>query len=144
MKTSLRGLNFIKGFEKLRLVGYLPTKFDVPTAGWGHTGPGVHVGVNYTLEQCQNWFDYDISIREAAVYSLVKVELTQGQYDALVSFIFNVGITNFSKSTMRKKLNAGDYAGAANEFVRWNKQKGRVLDGLTNRRLEEKEMFLHG
>jgi GH24 family phage-related lysozyme (muramidase) len=78
---------------------------------------------------------------ESDVSRLVKVGLTQGQFDALVSFTYNLGARSLSTSTLRK-LNAGDYAGAADEFLRWNKAGGKVLNGLTRRREAERALFL--
>lgn len=79
---------------------------------------------------------------EPALDSLVKVPLTQNQYDALADFIYNVGATNFAKSTLLRKLNAKDYAGAAAEFPKWNKGGGKVLPGLERRRKKEQDLFL--
>ena len=76
------------------------------------------------------------------VATYVKVELTQNQFDALSDFVYNVGSGNFRNSTLLKKLNAKDYAGAAEEFAKWNKAGGKVLPGLTSRRNKEKELFL--
>ena len=72
----------------------------------------------------------------------VTVELTQNQFDALTSFAYNVGMPAFRSSTLLKKLNAGDYVGASEEFARWNKAKGKVMPGLVSRRAREKELFL--
>jgi len=72
---------------------------------------------------------------------MVAVHMTQGQNDAVVSFSFNVGLDQFADSTLLKKLNAGDYAGAANEFQRWNKGGGKVLPGLVKRREAERKLF---
>ena len=79
---------------------------------------------------------------ESDVSRLVKVGLTQGQFDALVSFTYNLGARTLSTSTLLRKLNAGDYAGAADEFLRWNKAGGKVLNGLTRRREAERALFL--
>jgi lysozyme len=79
---------------------------------------------------------------EPALDSLVKVSLTQNQYDALADFVYNVGVGNFASSTLLKKLNAKDYAGAANEFPKWNKGGGKVLNGLVRRRKKEQDLFL--
>jgi lysozyme len=75
------------------------------------------------------------------VDSLVKVSLNDNQYAAIVSFAFNLGVGNLKQSTLLKKLNAGDFAGAANEFAKWNKAGGKVLAGLTRRRAAEAELF---
>lgn len=141
MRASQACISFIKGFEKLRLVGYLPTPDDVPTIGWGHTGPGVRVGMICTEAQAEAWFSADVAIREVAIGSFVRAQLTQGQFDALVSLIFNIGVSAFKTSTLLRKLNANDYAGAAAEFPKWNKQKGKELDVLTRRRAAEVVMF---
>lgn len=83
---------------------------------------------------------------EEAIHRHIKVELSQEQFDALVSWSFNVGAGRLDpkNSTLARKLNAGDYRGAADEFLKWNKAGGRVLDGLTNRRRAERDMFLRG
>jgi lysozyme len=83
----------------------------------------------------------DLARFEAGVLRLIKVKLTQGQFDALVSFAFNVGLGNLQNSTLRMKLNRGDYEGAAEQFLVWTKAGGRVLPGLVKRRTHEKEMF---
>jgi lysozyme len=83
----------------------------------------------------------DLTRFEAGVLRLIKVKLTQGQFDALVSFSFNVGLGNLQNSTLRMKLNRGDYEGAAEQFLVWTKAGGKVLPGLVKRRTHEKEMF---
>lgn len=95
-----------------------------------------------TLEQCHDLFRKDIRKFEKAINTIVKVPLSQNQYDALVSFIFNIGIDAFVRSTLLRKLNARDYEGAANELPRWNKAGGRVVRGLTLRRASERKLFL--
>ena len=84
----------------------------------------------------------DLEKFEKAVNKYVNVEITQSMFDALVSFSFNVGATAFRKSTLLQKLNKGDYDGAADEFLRWNKGGGKVLAGLTKRRKAERQLFL--
>jgi lysozyme len=141
---SKNGLDFIKKFEDLRLESYLPTPNDVWTIGYGTTrigGRPVVQGEKITPRQATEYFREDILKFQKAVNDLVKVELTQNQFDALVSLVYNIGIGAFSKSTLLKKLNNGDYSGASREFKRWNKQSGRVLKGLTKRRNEEAEIF---
>jgi lysozyme len=83
----------------------------------------------------------DLNRFEQGVLRLIKVKLTQGQFDALVSFSFNVGLGNLQNSTLRMKLNRGDYEGAAEQFLVWTKAGGKVLKGLVIRRTHEKEMF---
>jgi lysozyme len=138
---KLENDQLIKNWEELRLEAYLPTPNDEWTIGWGHTH-GVEKGDVITKAQAQSYFDADVAWAEAAVNKSVKVGLTQHQFDALVSFVFNIGETDFKTSTLLRKLNAGDYEGAANELPRWKYQKGEVLRGLVRRRAEEMEYFL--
>jgi lysozyme len=142
-KLSQEGLNHIKKSERLRLTAYLPTKDDVWTIGWGHTKTA-RKGMVITEKQAQKLLRQDLAWVRTTISTLVRVPLSQSQYDALASFIFNIGRTKFAKSTLLRKLNSGDYLGAANEFPRWNKQKGKVLRGLTRRRKEERASFLKG
>ena len=83
----------------------------------------------------------DLTRFETGVLRLIKVPLTQGQFDALVSFSFNVGLGNLQNSTLRMKVNRGDFEGAAEQFLVWTKAGGKVLQGLVKRRTHEKEMF---
>lgn len=135
----------IKKWEELRLVAYLPTPHDKWTIGWGHT-KGVKQGDEISREQAQMLFDSDVKWAVAAVNRDVNVRLTQTQFDALVSLVFNIGEANFKRSTLLKKLNRGDYEGAALEFPKWNKQRQNgklvVLRGLVRRRAEEMEYFM--
>ena len=133
--------HLIKKWEELRLKAYLPTPNDVWTIGWGHTHT-TKKGMIISEAQAQALFERDTAWVEAAIAKYVKVPLTQNQYDAVASLVFNIGETNFKTSTLVRKLNAKDYEGAALEFPRWNKQKGKVLNGLVRRRAEEMEYFL--
>ena len=101
-------------------------------AGWNRVLSG---------EEIDDILRNDLNRFESGVLRLVKVPLTQGQFDALVSFSFNVGLGNLQNSTLRMKLNRGDYAGAAEQFLVWTKAGGKVLKGLVVRRTHEKEMF---
>lgn len=140
MKTSDHGIAFIADHEGLVLHTYKDA-VGILTIGVGHTGPDVLPGMTITREQAMELLRSDVYEAEHSVNSLVKVELTQDQFDALISFVFNVGGTAFSKSTLLKKLNKGDYQGAALEFSRWNKAGGRELLGLTKRRIAEARLF---
>lgn len=137
----VKNLDIIKRHEGLRLEAYMPTPNDVPTIGYGHT-KGVKMGDRITNAQAEEYLRHDIAWAQDAVNSLVKVRLTQNQFDALVSFVFNVGASAFAKSTLLRMLNDGDYKGAADQFLRWDKQGGKVLRGLTKRRAEERALFL--
>lgn len=141
MKISQRGLTLIKRHEGLRLEVYL-CPAGITTVGWGHvtTQP---VGTTISLHQAEVILAHDLEKFEAGVLELFPgVKLTQGQFDALVSFSLNVGLTALANSTLRKKLLRGDLAGAADEFLRWTKAGGKVLAGLVKRRGEERAMFL--
>lgn len=137
----VKNISVIKEHEGLRLEAYLPTPNDVWTIGYGHTHT-TKKGMKITQEQADELLRKDISWAEDAVNKHVKVALTQNQFDALVSFTFNVGASAFAASTLLRLLNTGDYTGAANQLLRWNKQKGVVLKGLTKRREEERKLFL--
>jgi GH24 family phage-related lysozyme (muramidase) len=138
---KVHNIDIIKKHEGLRLEAYLPTPNDVWTIGYGHTHT-TKQGMKITAGQAESLLRKDITWVEKAVNKLVVVPLTQNQFDALASFVFNVGEGAFSSSTLLRLLNSGDYEGAANQFLRWNKQKGRVLNGLTKRREEERKLFL--
>jgi lysozyme len=139
----------IKESEGLRLEAYKPTKHDVWTIGWGHT-KGVFPGQVITEEEAEEFLAQDLAWVRTAIDNQVDVPLTQNMYDALVSFVFNLGEANFASSTLLKKLNSKDYKGAANELPRWNKQRNKrtgvmePLTGLTIRRAKERSLFLKG
>lgn len=138
---KVHNINIIKKHEGLRLEAYLPTPNDVWTIGYGHTHT-TKQGMKITAGQAESLLRKDILWVEKAVNKLVVVPLTQNQFDALSSLVFNIGEKAFGSSTLLRLLNSGDYEGAANQFPRWNKQKGRVLNGLTKRRQEERQLFL--
>ena len=112
------------------------------TLGWGHTGSDVTPGKVITQAEADRLLDEDVDIFERGVNRLVNVDLTQGQFDALVCFAFNLGLGALQQSTLLKLLNAGDYEGAAKQFQRWDKAGGKVMAGLTKRRQAESELFL--
>jgi lysozyme len=117
----------------------------IPTVCVGHTATVTSADVGKDLSGlCSKLLASDTKAAQSAVRHDVTVRITQAQYDALVSFTFNVGAANLHSSTLLRKLNAGDCWGAAAEFPRWNRAKGRVLRGLTNRRAAEREMFETG
>tara|TARA_R110000737_G_scaffold230109_2_gene243642 strand:+ start:509 stop:1036 length:528 start_codon:yes stop_codon:yes gene_type:complete len=138
--TGILDVELIKESEGLRLEAYLPTPNDVYTIGYGHTKTA-EKGMVITLAGAEALLLHDLAWVETAIDTYVQVPLNQNQYDALASFIYNIGGTAFRKSTLLKLLNASDYDGAANQFPRWNKQKGKVLNGLTTRRQKEKTLF---
>ena len=141
MKIGPAGIALIQGYEKCRLRAYKPTPDDKWTCGWGHTGADVDAETVWTQERADAAFLADIAWVEACVNKSVTAQLTQNEYDALCSLCFNIGCTAFGKSTLVRLLNAGDYDGAALQFLRWDKQQGQVLAGLTRRRAEEARLF---
>ena len=142
MSISPAGIALSQAHEGLRLTAYRDAG-GVWTIGYGSTG-GVRRGMTITRDQAVLRLYHDLDTAESAVNSRVTVPLSQPQFDALVSLVFNIGGGAFRKSTLLQKLNAGDYAGAANEFNRWVKAKGRVLPGLVTRRAAERALFLSG
>ncbi len=115
---------------------------DPWTIGWGTTGPDVQRGVIWTQQECDDRFAQDLNRFAGSVANVIGVAATtQHQFDALVSFAYNVGIGNLKSSTLLKKHKAGDFAGAANEFGRWNKASGKVMKGLTRRRAAEAALY---
>lgn len=146
MKLSTEGLDLIKEFE-----GYLDKQPDgsckayrcpanVWTCGWGCT-EGVGPNTHWTADEATERLAAEMSKHEAAVEKMVKVSITQHQFDALVSFSYNVGAAALGRSTLLKKLNRGDFAGAQAEFIKWNKAAGRQLRGLSRRRAMEEALF---
>jgi lysozyme len=130
----------IKRHEGLRLRAYL-CPANVWTIGYGHTSTAKE-GMLISEGQAEELLKRDLRDFEIAVIKAVIVPLTQHQFDALVSLTYNIGAGAFTRSTLVKRLNEGDYAGAACEFDRWNKGGGRVLPGLVKRRDEERKLFL--
>ena len=148
MKTSQSGIDLIKSFEGFSSsMYYCPA--GKPTVGYGHVilpGEKELSCSKITNEQAEALLRADLLPRENAVNRLVKVSISQEKFDALVSFVYNIGEANLEKSTLLKKINANDFIGAGEEFVRWNKSTvgGKLIElpGLTKRRLVEKSLFL--
>lgn len=141
MNINEEGLKLIKNFEGLRLKSYR-CPANILTCGYGHTGSDVKENMVITQEQADKWLKQDLIKFENGVKSCVKVSLNENQFSALVSFAYNCGIGALQQSTLLKKLNAKDYIGASNEFLKWNKAGGKVLAGLTRRRNAERDLFL--
>jgi len=139
MTLSGNGLDLIKRFEGCKLKAYRCSA-GVLTIGYGHTS-GVRAGATCTEEQAAAWLVVDVTQAERDVQRMVKVPLLQNEFDALVSFTFNLGGAALAKSTLLKKLNAGDHKGAALEFDKWALAGGKVVAGLVKRRKAERAMF---
>jgi len=140
MKTSSTGRALIRHAEGDKLTAYY-CPAGVLTIGVGHTGPDVKPGMRITQAQSDALLSADLAKFEKAVANAVKVPLTQNQFDALVSFTYNLGEGNLRASTLLKRVNAGDMAAAAAEFAKWDKAGGKVLSGLTKRRAAEAALF---
>jgi len=141
MKTSNKGIDIIKEFEGTVLKVYKDA-VGLATIGVGHLIKAGEVFTTITQQQAEDLLRKDLVQFENGINQLVTVPLTQNQFDALVSFTFNLGVGSLKSSTLLKKLNAKDYAGASAEFLRWDKAGGNTLAGLTKRRLAEKALFL--
>ena len=144
MKTGDTGLNLIKGYEGLRMSAhYAPT--EQWTVGYGHTSSARH-GMSVTEGDAERLLRDDVSPIEQLIGDTVRAPLNQNEHDALVSLIFNIGEENWRRSSVLRKLNAGDKLGAANAFEMWTKafvnNELVSLDGLVRRRAAEKSLFL--
>ena len=151
LTLSPAGLKLVQSFEGCEKAVKGPRRFKayldpvgILTIGWGHTnatGRKFAAGSVWTQAECDAALREDMAKFESGVRSLVKVEIEQCQFDALVSFAYNCGIGNLKSSTLLRKVNRRDFSGAAREFGKWNKAGGRVLKGLTRRRAAEATLF---
>jgi len=135
----MTGEEIIKHFEGLRLRAYL-CPAGIPTIGYGHTH-NVKIGDVCTQQQADEWLEDDFYMACNDVKAVVKVPLTDNQLDALGSFVFNLGVRKLIQSTLLKKLNSGDYQGAAQEFDKWVYVGKVKLKGLVIRRAAERKIF---
>lgn len=138
-QASKECADFVKRFERLELKAY-KCAAGKWTIGYGHTtavGPGDVI----RIEDADELLRQDLKVCEAAIRHWVKVPLSQGEFDALVSFIFNIGAGNFSKSTLLRVLNEGQYKEAGRQLLRWDKVNGKPLRGLTRRRVAERRIW---
>jgi lysozyme len=140
MNISDKGIKFLKYVEGVEHKAYIDSG-GVATIGVGHTGPEVKLGLVWSDQQIEDSLKKDLKWAEDAVNGDVACPLNQNQYDALVSFVFNVGVHAFEQSTLLKLLNIGDTDGAMHQFMRWNMDNGHVVAGLTKRRGAEVALF---
>lgn len=156
-KTSEAGVSLIEHFESCRLTAYWDSYGKCWTIGWGHTGPDVYKELVITQIVADTLLEQDLIACENAVKKFFAgVPLTRGQFDALVSFFYNVGagkrgiksglfvLTNGQPSTLARQVLGRDYAGAAEEFSKWIYSGGVPLRGLERRRRAERQLFLTG
>lgn len=147
MRISDDGLRLIKEFEGFRSRAYIDP-VGIPTIGYGATyypASGARVRMSdapITEAQASQLLRFMLQRYEDAIARYAQVPLTQGQFDALVAWAYNVGLEAARASTLMRLLNGGDYSGAAEQFARWNKAGGRELPGLTRRRAAERALFL--
>lgn len=144
-KTSINGLELIKKFEGLRLNAY-KCSGGIWTIGYGNTfykdNTRVKEGDIITLDEANELLSVIVSKFEKDVLNVLKTPLNNNQFDALISFTFNLGIGNLSKSSLLKKINTNpNDPSIKEEFHKWNKAGGKVLNGLTKRRQEEAELY---
>tara|TARA_Y100001972_G_scaffold82027_1_gene99776 strand:+ start:166 stop:609 length:444 start_codon:yes stop_codon:yes gene_type:complete len=139
MKISEEGKSLIKKFEGCELKAY-KCAAGVPTIAYGRT-KGVKMGDTCTQEQADAWLEEELEEYEGYVLKYVTAPLQQNQFDALVSWTYNLGPSNLSSSTMIKLLNAGDYHTVPNQMKRWNKVGGEVVQGLVRRREAESVLW---
>ena len=139
-RYSEKGLALTKSFEGLRLEAYQDCA-GVWTVGYGHTGAGVVEGMTIGEAEAEVLLLADLEDAVACVNRKVTVAISQNQFDAMVDFCFNAGRGNFLQSTLLRKVNAGDFAGAAAQFGLWVHAGGEVVPGLVRRRQAEGEMF---
>jgi len=132
------GLEFIKGFEGFSAKMYLDL-VGIPTIGYGHTKQPLPDSV--TEEEAEELLRQDVEAAERAVLRLIKVPLSDGQFDALVSFTYNLGGGALQRSTLRQKVNRGEHEDAAGEFLKWTRAGGRTIKGLVRRRQAESIMY---
>ncbi len=140
MRTSDKGIELIKSFEGCELKAYLDA-VNIPTIGFGHIA-NVRIGDTITQEKAEQYLRDDLQNAEDCIADYVSVPLNENQHAALASFIFNCGRTAFKDSTLLRKLNTGDYAGAAAEFGKWVKAGNQTLNGLVRRRKAEHDLFM--
>lgn len=140
MRISQNGLDLIKHFEGMEPKAYR-CPAGVLTIGYGSTGKHVKPGMTITEAEAEALLRKDVGRFEDAVGKLVRVKLDQDEFDALVSFAFNLGAGNLAESTLLKKLNAADFGGAYKEFGKWTKAAGKTLPGLVKRRAAEAALF---
>ncbi|WP_026103480.1 lysozyme [Pseudanabaena sp. PCC 6802] len=144
MQTSQRGMDLIKEFEGRELEAYPDpgTGGDPWTIGYGHTGSDVYPGLTITQEKAEQLLSEDLKYFEKGILGCISVPLNQNQFDALVSFAYNLGVGALAESTLARLLNEGNYQAAADQFERWVNAGDEPMPGLVSRRHVEKELFL--
>ena len=144
MKISNKGLELIKEFEGFSSTAYLCSAKKA-TIGYGNTfwedGTPIKLGEQISKERAETLLKHVVDNFSVAVEVDIKIEVTQNQFDAMVSLAYNIGLGAFKNSTLLRQLNRGNFVGASQEFLRWDKSNGKPLLGLTRRREREKLLF---
>lgn len=139
MTHSDRATQLVKDFEGFSSTAYQDGN-GIWTCGYGHT-EGVREGDTCTLDQATRWLDHDLQTADRCIAGMVKVPINQNRWDALTSFIYNIGCGNFSHSTVHFRINQGDFTGACEAIGMWNKVNHEVSPGLVRRRAAEQNLF---
>jgi lysozyme len=139
MNYSKSGIQLTEQFEGCRLTAY-QDQVGRWTIGYGHTA-GVQPGQVCTQEQAEEWLQEDTAWAVRVVNAAVRVSLSQGEFDALTDWVFNLGSGNFQHSHLLELVNQGDFTNAANEFQKWDRAGGQVVAGLLRRRIAEQQEF---
>lgn len=144
MSALAHAVALIKKWEGCKLEAYPdPGTGGAPwTIGYGATGPGIVKGVRWTQRQADDRLAVDVDRFLKGVRSVLKKSASDAQLGAMTSLAYNIGVGAFRDSTLLRKFNAGDIAGAAEQFARWNRAGGRVMQGLSNRRADERRVFV--
>lgn len=142
--ASLAGSSLLVSTAYWEGTEYKPYKdiVGVVTVCNGYTGPDIVPGKTYSKTECDSLLKRELTVHGMGVLKCTQVPLNQNQYDAYASFTYNVGVGAYCKSTLLKKLNAGNYTAACNELLRWDKAGGKAVRGLTRRRVAERELCL--
>jgi len=143
MSALAHAVALIRRWEGCRLLAYPDPEANgiLWTIGFGATGPGIKQGTKWTQTQADERLAQDVKRFMAGVQSVVKVDVSDNELGALTSLAYNIGVKAFSTSTLLKLLNRGDKKGAAKQFDRWNRDDGKVVAGLANRRADERKVF---
>ena len=141
IRTNKKGIELIKEGEGCKLSTYRDGG-GVFTIGYGHTGRHAYEGNSITKEEAEQIFEEDLYNHEQDLLRLLKIELNEGQFSAVMSLVFNIGATQFATSSLLKYLNESNFDSAANEFYKWIWDNGHKIQGLINRRDRERRLFL--
>jgi len=141
MKTNVAGRKLIKDFEGCKFKAYLD-QGGKPTIGYGHTGPEVHLGQEISQCEADRLLENDLARTELGITKLLKVDVTENEFSALVCLAYNIGLGAIETSTLLHQVNQNNFNAAANEFIKWNKIHSIVNNGLTRRRKAEMCLFL--